>query len=229
MRVIFLLLSLLLASPLRAQNLILLGAGAGTSAGAACSSVSDSFTGSNGTSLDAHALTSGGSWTEVGGSAWEIQSNHATDTTDGTHFATTTGCADGTLVADLYAPSSGGGFYAFGLTFRYTDASNQWGVGIERDGSGNGYLFLFANVAGFLTICNTATFASAITASPVTVTTVMSGTSITVSTNTGEMITSLGSCSGSFNSSATTIGLNSYSDSTAPYLRGTYDAFSMTP
>src|SRR5688572_16968662 len=69
----------------------------------------DVFTDTNGTSLDAHTMTSGGlSWAETGTGVYEIQSNRATTSgADGWAFATVDASDSSVLVeADVTLPNT---------------------------------------------------------------------------------------------------------------------------
>lgn len=95
----------------------------------------DTFTGTNGTSLDAHTSDTSGpdsqtvtgrSWTEVVGD-WDIQSNEANP--DGAAIAT---CdpGDADVVVDLTVNGGTGG--QPGIVLRYKDSNNYWYLQADR-------------------------------------------------------------------------------------------------
>lgn len=88
---------------------------------------SDTFTGSNGTGLDAHTMDTGAGWTEVSGT-WTIESNatqNGTTSAGGYIAVTDVGSAD--FVATVRAKiTNASGNAIGGLIFRYQDTTHYW-------------------------------------------------------------------------------------------------------
>ena len=62
----------------------------------------DTFTDTNGTSLDAHTMDVGSGWTELGSSAWEIQGNRVEKTANNnTTEAAVVECSEADIVAEV--------------------------------------------------------------------------------------------------------------------------------
>jgi len=102
------------------------------------------FTGSNGTSLDAITPEVGGSWTEQSGD-WDIQGNRASLATAANSVATVaSGISD--ILADCVAVSVDIGGYA-GIALRFSDTSNYWYVRVHR--SENNFAIIEVNGGGF--------------------------------------------------------------------------------
>jgi len=106
--------------------------------------VLDTFTDSDGTSLDAHTPEVGGGWTEQSGN-WETQSNKArTATTGGAGIATfDAGVSD--MLFDVTVTTPASGTTPGGLVVRYTDDNNYWYVKITPGTDGTDFELIEVN------------------------------------------------------------------------------------
>ncbi len=100
--------------------------GAGPSANASGPIVYDTFTDTNGVSLDAHTpdIIPSGGWTEQAG-GWDIQSNRAHPTASTSIATLQAGISD--AICDLVSNSGHGSLsYGTGIVARFTDTNNYW-------------------------------------------------------------------------------------------------------
>lgn len=114
----------------------------------------DTFTGSNGTSLSAHTMDVGSGWTLQQGS-WDLQGNQANlvaTAGDDQNVATCDpGSADVAFEAQLITPASG--HIDAGVVFNFSDNSNYWLLAVTRrtDLTIHGW-FLYERNAGSFTL-----------------------------------------------------------------------------
>jgi hypothetical protein len=96
----------------------------------------DTFTGSNGTHLNAHTMDEGSGWTENSGS-WAISSNAAVQATNaGAQYIATTDTGDAnTRIRARVKPSAASGLHIGGLIGRFSDTSNYWRADITTGGT----------------------------------------------------------------------------------------------
>lgn len=99
----------------------------------------DTFTDSNGTSLDAHTMDVGDGWTEQSGD-WDIQSNVANNGTAG--IATIAAADDDVFIEAIINLQGGQG----GIVLRYTDANTFWWINLDAT---NNLIELQENDSGF--------------------------------------------------------------------------------
>lgn len=173
----------------------------------------DTFTDTNGTLLTAHTMDIGGGWTKQnsaqgGAPTYSIQSNQSQPGSGlyGVYTADAT-VADGTLTVDLPVFLSATNNYIGGVVVRWTDTSHYWFIVIEQDGFGY-YLAIYQENGSATTRAST-NFVSNPNGTTVTLTIVLSGTTISATTNTGENATYSSATQGQTD---TLMGLWSYDD-----------------
>lgn len=185
---------------------------------------SDTFTDTNGTSLDAHTMTSGGqTWNEIGSSVWEIQSNKVVQNGASAWMFASVESSDASVLveADIAVPSAND--VVAGLVVRFTDSSNYWLVDIIRQSGGNYRMRIVENNATTETARDEDTNVGSIGGTTVNVTVTANGNTITGYLNDVQKVTY---ASASFNNTETKHGLGQFSGS--PYdLTTTWDNFSI--
>jgi hypothetical protein len=182
---------------------------------------SDTFTDTNGTSLDAHTADVGGAYDEEGSCEWEIQSNKGEYLSGSALCVASTDVSDATVrvSADIGVPNDTN--YSVGVMVRGSDASNWWALVISRDSGGTPHLDIVENNAGTTTTRDTENLGA------------VTGTtqSVVFSVTSGDLFTgTLGATEVTYTSSLhntnTEIGLFTYTGS--PYSAdGTWDALSV--
>lgn len=93
--------------------------------------VLDTFTDTNGTSLDAHTMDVGSGWTEHLG-VWEIQSNEAKTTSVSTLQLATILTLYADAIIEVAVTTSVNSF--LGIAFRFTDTDNAWWAELDAGG-----------------------------------------------------------------------------------------------
>jgi hypothetical protein len=175
----------------------------------------DHFTGVNGTNLSAHAMDLGPGWT-IGSGSFTIQSNIVSSPTQAAeaHAWADAGQSDVTVTATVKwtGTETGCGFFV-----RVTDNLNGYLALLDATG-----VYIFSDVAGTLTqrAFTSAPGGTFIANTPYTLTCVMSGQSITVSSGAYSA-----SYTSSFNQTATKHGLRFYGGHSGT---GTWDDFTVT-
>lgn len=110
--------------------------------------LTDTFTGANGTGLDAHAMDVGGGWTEHSGD-WDIQSNQARDTSGTGNTFATADAGESNVTAQVTFATVATGAGSQRLVFRFVDSNNLWITG--RQPNNGTQIHLFDRVGGTFT------------------------------------------------------------------------------
>jgi hypothetical protein len=182
---------------------------------------SDVFTDTNGTSLDAHTMTTGGqTWDEIGTAQIEIQSNRAITTAvqGWEHAAVESSDASVLVEADIIVPNADD--YVCAINVRFADASNYHLVDVIRQAAGTPRMRIVSNVATTETVENEDTDVGAITNTTVNVTVTITGNTLNGYLNDVLTVTDTGASEGSTN---TKHGISSYTG--APYGACQWDNF----
>jgi hypothetical protein len=181
---------------------------------------SDTFTDTNGTSLDAHSPNTGNGYDEEGSCEWEIQSNKAEYLSGSALCVASTDVADATVAvtADIGVPNDTN--YSVGIILRGSDASNYWALSIGRDSGGTPALQLSENNAGVFTLRDSENL-GAVTNTTQTVTLSVTGNDFTGSIGATQV-----TYTSSLHNTSTEVGLFTYTGS--PYSPdGTWDNLSV--
>lgn len=185
--------------------------------------LSDTFTDTTGTRLNAHTMDVGAGWTENSGT-WTITANTAHETTTKNAIASAEASnANVTMSLSTVLPNVAS--YVTGGVVRVTDGNNAWLVISERDSLGTPYIAIVERNAGTNTTRASVNLGGSPLGSTVTLTTVTNGNTITLTANTGE---NCSYASASFNNTATKHGLFSYTDAAGGYVGSTIDNFLVT-
>jgi hypothetical protein len=109
----------------------------------------DTFTDTNGTSLDAHTPTTGGGWSESVFTVWEIQSNTAKEVGSGSGWAyAVVESSDASVAVDVDIAIPNVSDYAYSITVRWTNNTNHWRADVLRTSSGTPLLRIVEVNAG---------------------------------------------------------------------------------